>query len=145
MHGRTGPTVGEPDAEYIATAVLSVAAVAGLHGGAFGEVATYLPGRRVTGVRVTDDGVWVHVVGRYPVPVAVTVAAVRAAVAPHASGLPVHVTVEDLFLPADPADGGGSEPGGHPAGAAGGAREPRGRRHETESSKESLGMLPGSA
>ena len=44
-------------ADSIAAAVLAVPGVAALHPGMFGEVGTYLPGRRVTGVRITDDEV----------------------------------------------------------------------------------------
>lgn len=38
--------------ETLAAAVLATPGVAGLHGGRFGEVGTYLPGRRVVGVRL---------------------------------------------------------------------------------------------
>lgn len=94
----------QPDAERIAAAVLACPSVAGLHSGLFGEVATYLPGRRVSGVRITPAGVSVHVVVRYPATIAQVDFAVRAAVAPHAGWLPVDVTVEDLATdaPEDP-------------------------------------------
>jgi len=39
--------------------------VSDLSAGAIGEVATYLPGRRVAGVRITEDGINMHVVGRF--------------------------------------------------------------------------------
>ncbi len=42
-------------ADEVAAAVLSVDGVVGLHGGMFGEAATYLPGRRVTGVRLGEN------------------------------------------------------------------------------------------
>ncbi|MFB9376660.1 hypothetical protein ACFFKU_04395 [Kineococcus gynurae] len=56
--------VPEVDPEAVGAAVLTVPGVARLHGGPFGEVATYLPGRRVTGVRLGDGTgpVEVHVV-----------------------------------------------------------------------------------
>jgi hypothetical protein len=96
--------VSEPDAEQIAAAVLTCPSVAGLHSGRFGEVATYLPGRRVGGVRITPEAVSVHVVVLYPATIAQVDSAVRAAVAPHVAGLPVVVAVEDLTteLPKDP-------------------------------------------
>ncbi|MFD4183444.1 hypothetical protein ACFWPB_20405, partial [Rhodococcus sp. NPDC058514] len=48
---RSDPAAQETEpADLIADAVLAVPGVAGLHGGMFGEVATYLPGRRVLGV-----------------------------------------------------------------------------------------------
>ena len=40
----------------IADTVLAHPAVAGLHAGPFGVIASYLPGRRVDGVRIADDG-----------------------------------------------------------------------------------------
>jgi len=55
----------KPDADAIAAAVASCPSVSGLSGGFAGEVATYLPGRRVTGVRTQADAVEVHVVARY--------------------------------------------------------------------------------
>ena len=41
-----------PDVDAIARAVTDVEGVADLHGGVLGEVATYLPGRRVPGIRL---------------------------------------------------------------------------------------------
>ena len=41
-------------ADVVAAAVRSVPGVAGLHAGMFGEVGTYLPGRRVAGIRIVD-------------------------------------------------------------------------------------------
>ena len=66
-----------------------------LHAGSFGEVATYLPGRRVTGVRVSPDLTEVHVVVQLAAPVLETAALVREAVAPIVA-TPVDVFVEDL-------------------------------------------------
>ncbi|BBY49922.1 hypothetical protein MARA_33900 [Mycolicibacterium arabiense] len=83
-------------ADSIAEAILAVPGVAGLHPGMFGEVGTYLPGRRVTGVRITDDGVDVHVTVHEGVDVRRTAVAVRDAVALVAPGSTVDVTVEDI-------------------------------------------------
>lgn len=47
-------------AEQVAAAASGVDGVVGLHGGPVGGVATYLPGRRVDGVRVTPSGVEVR-------------------------------------------------------------------------------------
>jgi len=63
------PPPPPPDpAARAAAAALAVPGVAGLYGGAFGEIATHLPGRRVAGVRTrsTPDGsrIDVHVVAR---------------------------------------------------------------------------------
>ncbi len=59
------------DPEAVVAAALSCPDVARLSGGLVGEVATYLPGRQVTGVRFTDEEVEVHIVARWgpPLPV----------------------------------------------------------------------------
>ena len=41
---------GDDIADRVAAAVIAVPGVAFLHGGVFGEIGTYLPGRRVSGV-----------------------------------------------------------------------------------------------
>ena len=43
-------------AEQVAAAVLAHPAVARLHAGPYGTIASYLPGRRVDGVRIAEDG-----------------------------------------------------------------------------------------
>lgn len=98
MSGPTAHTVrgAEPDVDAIALAVSACPLVAGLHSGSFGEVATYLPGRRVKGVRVTAAGVEIHVVGRYPATMAQIAAQVRTAVAGITDIRPVDVTIEDV-------------------------------------------------
>lgn len=83
-------------ADTVADLVRAVPGVAALHPGMFGEVATLLPGRRVIGVRLTDDAIAVHVVLTPDVPVRETAAQVRAAVAAVHPGVAVDVTVEDL-------------------------------------------------
>lgn len=84
-------------ADEIAAAVVAVPGVAALHGGVFGEVGTYLPGRRVAGVRTRDGVTDVHVSLFYGVPVRDTAARVRDVVAA-LTGTAVDVTVEDVLL-----------------------------------------------
>lgn len=81
--------------DSIAAAVTVVEGVAALHSGMFGEAATYLPGRRVAGIRLADDGTQVHISLLFGYPLRPTAEAVRDAVAPLVAG-PVHVTVEDV-------------------------------------------------
>lgn len=85
--------------DRIAAAVRACPAVAGLHAGRFGQVCTYLAGRRVAGVAITAAGVDVGVVGRYPASVEEIAAQVRAAVATVLPGMAVTVNIEDLLLP----------------------------------------------
>lgn len=93
--------------DRIVQTVLAVPGVAALHSGMFGEVGTYLPGRRVAGVRVGDDAIDVHVSLVFDAPVRGTAAAIRQALQP-LTVLTVNVTVEDIVPPA------GVEP--HPGG-----------------------------
>jgi uncharacterized alkaline shock family protein YloU len=82
-------------ADAIASAVTAVDGVADLHGGMFGEAATYLPGRRVAGVRLDDGHTEIHISLFFGFPVRATAEAVRDAVAPLVTGA-IHVTVEDV-------------------------------------------------
>jgi uncharacterized alkaline shock family protein YloU len=96
---QAGSRARRPDvSEQIAAATRSVPGVAGLHGGTFGEIATYLPARRVIGVRVGPDRVEIHLTVAWDAPVGATAAAVRAAVRALVDQ-PVDVTVEDIVLP----------------------------------------------
>lgn len=87
--------------DRVVAAVTAVPGVHGLHGGLLGEVATYLPGRRVAGVRLRDPGCDVHLVLQWGAPVARTTEDVRAALAGLVSG-PVTITVEDVAAPGQP-------------------------------------------
>lgn len=87
------------DLEVVAAAALGCPLIAGLSGGPFGEVATYLPGRRVLGVRDSDGAVELHVVAKWDTSLPEVADAVRAAVAPYVDGRPVAVFVEDIELP----------------------------------------------
>lgn len=84
--------------EIVAEQVTAVDGVAGLHAGTFGEAATYLPGRKVAGIRISDQGTEVHVTLLFGNPVRDTAEAIRAVVAGIAPG-PVHVIVEDVISP----------------------------------------------
>jgi hypothetical protein len=111
-------TAPEPDVhpEEVARAAVACPEVARLSEGAVAEVASYLPGRRVPGVRVVDDTVEVHIVARWGRPLPEVGEAVAAAVTPVAAGRPVRVFVEDLEVPPAVLAAGG--PAG-PPGAAG--------------------------
>jgi len=93
---RPVPGVGAP-AEAQADAV--VAALRSLPTVRLSEhsaVATYLPGRRVTGVRIAEDRVEVHVALVYPTTVQDGAAAVRTALAGVLDS-PVDVVVDDVL------------------------------------------------
>ncbi|GAA1680557.1 hypothetical protein GCM10009765_32200 [Fodinicola feengrottensis] len=85
-------------ADTVAAAVLLAPGVAGLRSGRFGEVATYLPGRRVLGVRLRPDGVAVDVAVLFGHSVFAVAEGVRAAVRDIVGDLPIDVTVDDVVL-----------------------------------------------
>lgn len=93
-----GAAAGTEAADVVAAAVLAVPGVAALHSGMFGEVGTYLPGRRVRGVRLSDTGSDIHVTLYFGASVRVVAEQIRQVVAALVPG-PVHVTVQDV-LPA---------------------------------------------
>ena len=92
-------TVRSLDLDEIAAAAAGCPVVADLSGGRFGEVASYLPGHRVVGVRVVEDQLEVHVVATWGTPLPEVADAVRAIVAPLAGGMPVAVFIDDIVVP----------------------------------------------
>ncbi|HVL85035.1 MAG TPA: hypothetical protein VM367_12220 [Pseudonocardia sp.] len=97
------PSAEESLAERVAAVVTAHPAVARLHGGAFGAVATYLPGRRLIGVRVGASGepVELGVVVRLGYPLPPVVRTLRREVSALCGGVPVDITVADLDVPAE--------------------------------------------
>lgn len=101
-----------PLADELAAAVLAVEGVTRLHTGVLDEIGTYLPGRRVGGIRVRGEvtegqgSVEVHVVVAPGPPVRATAQAVHAVVAQHLARhdltVPVLVHVDDVAEPDGP-------------------------------------------
>ena len=90
------------DIDAVAAAVRACAGVADLSGGRIGEVATYLPGRRVAGIRVRDDAVEVHVTVPYGPSVDEVAGQVRRAVRPLVGQRAVDVGMDDIALEPPP-------------------------------------------
>ena len=82
--------------DAVAAATLGCPAVAGMHPGGPRFVATYLPGRRVVGVRVEEDRVLVSVVLRQRASVPTLERQIRGALAPLVEGREVDVHVADV-------------------------------------------------
>jgi hypothetical protein len=101
-----GPPPGiEPTPEEaVAAAVASCPDVVELSGGPYGEVATYLAGRRIAGVRMLHDSIEIHVIARLGTPLPSVAEQVRSACSPFAGGRPVDVTIDDVAT--DPGDEG---------------------------------------
>ncbi len=92
------PPAPEP-VEMLAIAIQSCPGVSSLSGGTFGEVATYLPGRRVRGIRLTDRTVEIHIVAFWGQPLPEVAAQIRGLSAPFAGARSIDVYVDDLNLP----------------------------------------------
>jgi hypothetical protein len=106
----------EPDLDLVAAAVLATPSVMSLAAG-LGAAATFLPGRRINGLRMTPDELEVHIVAGYGVNLPNLAADVRSRVQRIVGTRQVSVYVEDVVLPepelALPAPGEG--PAGGPA------------------------------
>jgi len=100
-----GPAVPEAsvidgvNVDAVAIAVLGCAGVAGLDGGRFGEVTSYLPGRKVPGVVVSGGRVTVQIRSRWAVPAPDLAALVTAVLAPLTGRRPVDVVIADIDDP----------------------------------------------
>jgi hypothetical protein len=91
------------DVDALAAAVRSCPAVDDLDGGPLGTVATYLPGRRVPGIRIGADRASIQVRGKWDVPIRELAGQVLAAVAPLTGGRTIDILVTDVAEPALPA------------------------------------------
>jgi len=89
--------------DALAAAVRSCPAVDDLDGGPLGTVATYLPGRRVPGIRIGADRASIQVRGKWDVPIRELAGQVLAAVAPLTGGRTIDILVADVAEPALPA------------------------------------------
>jgi hypothetical protein len=97
------PALDTSHVDAIAAVTVACPAVAGLHEAGVLAVATYLPGRRVAGVRVEDRRVLVSVVLASGSSVRALEEQVRNALAPHVGGRPVDVHVADVQIAMEPA------------------------------------------
>jgi hypothetical protein len=90
-------------AERVAAAVAAHPAVAGLHGGIYGSVTTYLPGRKLLGVRIGegDEPVEIAVVVHADRPIPEVVRSLRSQVSRLCGGAAVDITIADIVLPGE--------------------------------------------
>jgi hypothetical protein len=107
----TAPSLaGGADVDMIATAVRLCAGVSALDGGAHGEIATYLPGRKVTGVVVGDGRVTVQVRVRWGTPAPDLAALITTVAAPFTGHRRIDVVIADIDDPPGAPDGAGAGP-----------------------------------
>lgn len=97
--GDRSPAAVAELADLIAVAVTECPDIAGLGQVPGIPVATYLPGRTVSGVAVRADEVEVSVVARYGLPLQQIADEVRQAVAPLVPGRVVDVVIADITAP----------------------------------------------
>jgi hypothetical protein len=92
-----GPAVVDGvDVDAVAAAVQGCAGVSALDGGRAGEIATYLPGRKVPGVQVTGGRVRVQIRSRWGVPITDLAALITVVLAPLTGSRPVDVLITDI-------------------------------------------------
>lgn len=91
----------DDDAESVATTVRALPGVADLYAGGIAPLATYLPGRRVLGVRLDESSVQVSVVVAAGTSAVSAAGQVRAALADAAAGRRIDVHVGDVRLPGE--------------------------------------------
>ncbi len=119
--------IDDVDVDAVAAAALACVGVAGLDSGQFGEVASYLPGRKVPGVVVSGGRVLVQIRSQWGIPAPDLAALITTVLAPLTGRKPVDVVVADIDDPPsrpsfrNPADRPGSAPA-LPGGAAGNFR-----------------------
>jgi hypothetical protein len=87
------------DVDAVAAAVRACPGVSDLHGGRYGEVTTYLPGRVVRGVVVGGGRVRVQVRSAWGTEAPTLAAAITAALAPLTGNRPVDVAIADIDDP----------------------------------------------
>jgi hypothetical protein len=92
------------DIDMIAMAVRQCAGVSALDGGPYGEVATYLPGRKVAGVVVGDGRVMVQVRSRWGIPVPELAGLIAAAASSFTGHRRIDVVIADIDDPPDALD-----------------------------------------
>ena len=87
------------DVDAVAAAVRECAGVSGLDGGQFGEVASYLPGRKVEGIKVGGGRVTVQIRSQWAVPAPALAALVTAVLTPLTGCRPVDVVIAGIDDP----------------------------------------------
>jgi len=96
----SGAVVDGVDLDAVAIAVRACSAVADLYTGPTAEsVATYLPGRRISGLKLARDAVTIQVRSLWDVPAVRVAEQIRPAVRPYVGGRRIDVVIADLTPP----------------------------------------------
>lgn len=105
------PVVDGVDVDAVHDIVLHCPGVAGLGSGLLGGAATYLPGRRVDGIRVNPGVLEIEIQAKWGSRVDEIADGIRSALARVAPGRRIDITIADIVLP-------GEQPKARPVGAA---------------------------
>jgi hypothetical protein len=87
------------DVDDIYSAVIGCPGVAGLGSGTIGELATYLPGRRVPGIRVSPERVELEICAAWGPPIKQIAEQIWAALAVVVTDRPIEITITDIAPP----------------------------------------------
>ena len=108
--GEPATVTGRPDpfldleaieAAAVAAAVRDCPGVIDLAAGPFGWIGTYRPGGVITGVRLDESTIDIHLVAGLGVPLPLLADRVRGATGPMARGREINVRIEEVRLPTD--------------------------------------------
>jgi len=91
------------DVDAVAAAVRRCPAVDDLDGGRLGAVGTYLPGRRVPGIRIEDGRIEVHVRSTWNSSASAVATQIRIALRALAGGRPIDIVLSDVAIPGEAA------------------------------------------
>jgi hypothetical protein len=111
--GTVAAVIDGVNVDAVAHAARACAGVSDLYSGRFGEIGSYLPGRRVGGVQVAPNSVTVQVRSRWGVPASDLLRQISAVIAPIIGARYVEVVVADVDDP--PGDSPGEQPLALPA------------------------------
>jgi hypothetical protein len=87
------------DVDALHAAALACPGIAGVGSAEPGALATYLPGRRVTGIRVNPDSIELEVCTRWDASARQVGAALQTSLKEQADGRRIDVTIVDIELP----------------------------------------------
>ena len=101
-----GTIVDGVDIDAVHAAVSNCPGVAGVGSGTLAALTTYLPGRRIPGIRINPESIELEIVANWDATAAAIGRHIRAAIAGLVSGRRVDITIADIVLPDEqpPAD-----------------------------------------
>jgi hypothetical protein len=96
-----GTVVDGVNIDAVHTAVSNCPGVAAVGSGTLAALTTYLPGRRIPGIRINPDSVELEIVADWDATAAHIASEIRVAVAGLADGRRIDITIADIVLPGE--------------------------------------------